>query len=453
MDEGSVFSNYLQKGETLSKKQKIKFVWYLSIPAILSQLTSILMQYIDAAMVGSLGANASASIGLVSTSTWLLGGLSSAVAAGFSVQAAHSIGSNNEAQARTILKHGMLFSLLFSSSVMIIGMLAARSLPIWLGASPAIYNDAYSYFFVFVCTIPVQQLNVLFTSMLQCSGEMKLPSILNALMCVFDVIFNMIFIRLYGVLGAALGTALSQVVICYFLFLATCRYSPVLRIKIFKRFAINKNILRQAIQIAFPIAIEHIAVCGAMIVSTKIIAPLGTIAIAANSFAVTAESLCYMPGYGIAAAATTLVGQSIGANQRNLAKNFSDLSILLGVIVMGLTGVVMYFLCPIVFKMLTPDISVQQLATQVLRIELFAEPLYAVSIISSGALRGAKDTFIPSLLNLISIWGVRLTLSVLLVDKLGLHGIWIAMAIELCVRGLLLLYREQRGNWLYKKQS
>ena len=171
--------------------------------------------------------------------------------------------------------------------------------------------------------------------------------------------------------------------------------------------------------------------------STKIIAPLGTIAIAAHSFAVTAESLCYMPGYGLEAAATTLVGQCMGAKRKELAKSFSNFTIAFGAIIMGIIAIIMFFIAPFVFQILTPDLQTQTLATNVLRIELLAEPLYGVSIVASGALRGAGDTLIPSLLNLLSIWGVRLTLSVILVQTMGLYGVWLAMCIELSVRRLI----------------
>jgi putative MATE family efflux protein len=203
------------------------------------------------------------------------------------------------------------------------------------------------------------------------------------------------------------------------------------------------EIIIKMIKIGVPMGFEHVAVCGAMIVSTKIIAPLGTIAIAANSIAVTAESICYMPGYGIASAATTLVGQSIGAGKKGLAKSFANLSVILGCVIMSVMAVIMYFICPYIFDVLTPDLNVQSLATRVLRIELFAEPLYAASIVSSGALRGAGDTLIPSILNLISIWGVRLTLSFMLVGRFGLVGVWVAMCVELCVRGVLMLTRQR----------
>lgn len=120
------------------------------------------------------------------------------------------------------------------------------------------------------------------------------------------------------------------------------------------------------------------------------------------------------------------------------------MAVLSGAVVMGLAGCVMFFMCPAVFQLLTPDLRVRKLAAEVLRIELFAEPLYGVSIVAAGALRGAGDSLGPSLLNLISIWGVRITLSLLLVNRWGLHGVWFAMCAELCVRGILLWVRQYR---------
>jgi Na+-driven multidrug efflux pump len=148
-----------------------------------------------------------------------------------------------------------------------------------------------------------------------------------------------------------------------------------------------------------------------------------------------------MPGYGIASAATTLVGQSIGAGKNKLARSFANLSVILGCAIMSVMAVIMYFICPSIFNILTPDIEVQSLAARVLRIELFAEPLFAASIVASGALRGAGDTLIPSILNLVSIWGVRISLSIMLVGRYGLVGVWVAMCAELCVRGALMLVR------------
>lgn len=437
----------LRQEDDPGRGQKLSIVWRFSVPAILAQLTSIMMQYIDTAMVGNLGARASAAIGVVSTSTWLLNGLCSAVATGFSVQAAQKIGARQERDARHVLKHALVFALCFSGILMAAAIGISDPLPIWLGAGTDIQKNASIYFFIYACSLPAFQLQSLAGSMLQCSGNMRTPAILDAAMCGLDVVFNLLFIQFFGVPGAALGTALATIVICIAKLWAVCVSSPSLNIRRKEPCPFRKAILSHMVRIGLPMGFEHIAICGAMILSTRIIAPLGTVAMAANSIAVTAESICYMPGYGIANAATTLVGQSIGAGRKTLAKSFSNLSTLLGCLIMTDAGILMYFACPLIFRMLTPDMQVQQLATDVLRIELFAEPLFAASIVASGALRGAGDSLVPCLLNLASIWGVRLTLSVLLVGQFGLSGVWVAMCAELCVRGILLVYRQQRFRW------
>ena len=115
---------------------------------------------------------------------------------------------------------------------------------------------------------------------------------------------------------------------------------------------------------------------------------------------------------------------------------------------MTCTGILMYIAAPWIFSMLTPDEGVRTLGAEVLRIEAFAEPLFAASIVAAGALRGAGDTLVPSVMELGSMWGVRITLAILLVGPFGLHGVWVAMCTELCVRGLLFLIRMYRGKWL-----
>ncbi|MFR5703187.1 MAG: MATE family efflux transporter [Eubacterium ramulus] len=295
--------------------------------------------------------------------------------------------------------------------------------------------------------IPFSQLNSLTSAFLQCSGDMVTPSILNAVMCVLDVVFNALFIPRFGVLGAGMGTALACAIISLIMTWRCCICNKQLHLRRTDKHHFDRNILRKAFQIGMPVAVQEIAMNGAMVVSTRIIAPLGAAAIAANSFAVTAESLCYMPGYGLGMAATTLVGRNIGAREFKTAKRFGNISTAMGAIFMGCTGAIMMFACPLVFRLLTPDVTVQAMSVHILRIELLAEPLFGVSIVAAGALRGTGDTFVPSLMNLGSIWIVRIGLALILVSRLGLTGMWIAMPIELCVRGLLMLYRQHTTKY------
>ncbi len=430
----------------ITRKEQIAHVWRLSVPAILTQITTIAMQYIDSAMVGKLGANASAAIGLVSTSTWLIGGLGSIMSVGFSVQVAQHIGAKRNADARRVVKHGLFTTLVFALVLMAVGVAISGPLPRWLGGESAIRQDASAYFFVFACSIPFMEINRITSAFLQCSGNMVTPSVLNAAMCGLDVVFNALLIPQYGVLGAALGTAAATAVVALVM-LWCCLRTPVFRGERKEPCPLDGGIIKRAMKIGLPVGAEQAAMCGAMVATTMILAPLGTVAIAANSFAITAEGLCYMPGYGIAAAATAIVGQQVGANDQKAAKQLGSITIGLGCITMAVTGLLMFIFCPLVFRLLTPDTQVQELATQVLRIGLLAEPLYGVSIVASGALRGAEDTFVPSLLNLGSIWIVRIGSALLLVGSFGLHGAWIAMAVELCIRGILLLIRHCRSDY------
>ncbi len=445
--------------------EQMNLVVRLSVPIILAEISSTVMSYVDSAMVGSLGAAATASVGLVASSTWLFNGMGMCMVTGFSIQIAQLIGAGRLRQVQSVMRQAMMVAvgvgLLFAAlAVGISGVL-----PVWLGGEPDVCAGSSRYFFIYGCGLPVVLLRQAGGSMLQCSGDMRTPSALNILVCCMNVVFNSLFIfptrtvtllgadltffgAGIGVAGAALGTVVSEIVTTILMMYFVCLRSPVLRLEKGVPWRLERKCMTTTIRLAIPIALERVTTSLAQIAGTRIVAPLGTTAVAANALAVTAEGFCYMPGYGMAAAATTLVGQSIGAERRDQAKRFAWLSVGLGVSVMTGTGILMYIAAPWIFSMLTPDGAVQTLGAAVLRIEAFAEPLFAASIVAAGALRGAGDTLIPSIIELGSMWGVRITLALLLVGPLGLHGVWIAMCVELCVRGLLFLLRMLRGRWL-----
>ena len=450
-------------------RQQLWLTLQLSVPSMLAQFSSIAMQYIDASMVGSLGANPAASIGLMSTTTWLFGGLCSAAATGFSVQVAHAIGAGDIKHARNVLRQSIASVLMFGCMMAAIGMTISGYLPEWLGGDPAIRSDATTYFFIYSLFLPVLQMNFLASGMLRCSGNMRIPSILNVLMCLLDVIFNYFLIfdtrqvaigntvllvpgAGLGVEGAILGTVLAESVTASLMTWYLCRRSPMLNLTTDSgRFIPQRSTLKKAVHIGLPMGIEHAVICGAQIMSTVIVAPLGIFAIAANSFAITAESLCYMPGYGIADAATTLVGQSIGARRTNLTRRFAYITVGMGMAIMGVMGAIMYIGAPHIIGIMTPVEEIRQLGVMALRIEAFAEPMFAAAIVAYGVFVGAGSTIVPSIMNFFSIWAVRLTLAAYLAPIMGLKGVWIAMCVELCFRGIIFLIRLIRGRWLNSK--
>lgn len=426
----------------MSRSEKLRLVVLLSIPAMLAQLSTIVMQYIDAMMVGSLGAEASASIGLVSTTTWLFGGLCGSVGTGFSVIVAQFIGAKENGKARDVLRQSIFCCLCFSLIVSAFCVSIHNVLPVWLGGAEGVTQLAASYFLVWSLTLPVMQMMYLSNSMLRCSGNMKVPSLMGVVMCALDVVFNCILIPRYGVVGAALATSFAGIATAVTSMAYLVTRSPELSLIGHSLHFLprGKDFVR-AMKISLPMGVEHIVFCGAQIVSTIIVAPLGTVAIAANAFGIIVESLCYMPGYGIGDAATTLIGQSIGAKRKDLVRSFSALTVTAGVIVMSLLGVVMYVFAPELMVIMTPDLAVRTESVTALRIEAFAEPMYAASIVVYGVFVGAGDTLIPCIMNLASIWLVRIPLAALLAATYGLPGVWFAMAAELTFRGTIFLTR------------
>ena len=441
----------IRSGRAMARSEKLNLIVGLSIPSMLAQISTVMMFFIDASMVGHLGAEASASIGLIESTTWLVGSLLSAAATGFSVQVAHFIGANDFVKARQVFRHALICGLAFSVFLSLIGVGIHSHLPYWLGGGADIASASSGYFLIYSLVLPFVYLYHTSEMMLKSAGNMHTPSVMAVLVCICDVIFNYIFIYIckLGVVGAAMGTALAYICISLpNLYLSACKNRMLNLRQDHVRFHWVKEYVQRACKISIPIAIQNILMSGAQIVSTMIVAPLGNIAIAAHSFAITAESLCYMPGYGIGDAATTLVGQTHGAGRIDLCKNFAYMTVGLGMLVMALMGVIMYVFAPEMIGVLSPVEAIRQLGTTCLRIEAFAEPFFAASIVTYCVCVGAGDTFKPAAINLGTMWLVRLTLAYGLSKSYGLEGVWIAMATELTFRGVLFLIRLFRGSWM-----
>ncbi len=453
MSKSQDLLSYIREGRTMTQREKLNLIVQLSIPSILAQLSATVMFFIDASMVGHLGAKASASIGIVESTGWLMGGLASAVNMGFSVQVAHFIGANDFEGARRVLRQSLICSLVWSILLSITCLAISPFLPYWLGGSAEIASDASLYFAIIgLCGI-FFQMEGLAGSMLKCSGNMKVPSMLNIGMCAMDVVFNYLFIYILdlGVMGAAMGTGLAELVTAILMLYFLLVKSDMLSLKGHPgSFKPKSDTIGTAFKIGAPMGLQHMLMGGAYVVSTYIVAPLGTVAIAAHSLAITVESLCYMPGYGIAEAATTLVGQGIGAGQRTLTRSFAHLSVGLGIIVMTLMGILMWIFAPQLMTLMSPVDEVIAVGTSILRIEAWAEPLFAAAIVCNGVFVGAGDTLKPAIMNLLSMWGVRLTLAWYLAKDYGLKGVWMAMATELTFRGIIFLWRLFVGKWNQK---
>lgn len=446
----SVLLSRIRNGERLSAREQRALILLLSWPSILAQVSVTVMQLIDAGMVGRLGTAASASIGLVASTTWLINGLTSGAVFGFSVQCAQSIGAKNYQQASSLCRQGLAVILLVGFLFGGIGSLLSFHIPVWLGGEPLVLQDAGAYLLIFCIGLPFSLLNSWAIQMLQAAGDTKIPGLVQVLMCILDVLFNALFIYglHYGVAGAALGTLASVVCASLFLTFWVFRINPFLKLP--ARLHFSKTSLGRALQIGLPISIEQLITGSSYIAFTRIVSSLGTLAIAANSFAITAESLCYMPAYGCASAATAIIGQCTGAGRKDLCQAMAWRLARIGMGMMLLSGLLLFLFAHGLMAILSPDLQVQDLGSLLLRMEAFAEPMYGASIVITGILRGKGDTLWPACLNFLSIWCIRIPLAWILSRHLGLAGAWIAMNIELNLRGLLFLGRLQHV-WPIKK--
>ena len=457
----------MRQGEQVPLRDTAQIVLALSIPSILQQIVVTAMEYIDAAMVGHIGAAATASIGIVSSSTWLLHGMLAGLYMSFSIQVAQYLGADRQQDARGVLRQSILFNLVVGIAAAAFGVGISRFLPGWLGADPALQADASAYFAIWAASLPFAMVMGTYSSMLRSTGDALTPGLISIATCILDVIFNFFLINPtrtlvlaghsvtvfgfgWGVPGAALGTALANAVgglaALGFLLLR----DGVLCIRHPGSWKITRACLQNLWKVGAPLSAERAALSSAQVLLVRIVSGLGTTAIAANSLGVSAESLCYMAGYGIQDASLAMVGQAVGAHRRDMAKRIAWLCTGMGMGIMALTGLGLYLYAPALMSIFTADAAVIALGAQVLRIEAFAEPMFGASIVASGAMQGAGDSTGCFVLNLISMWGVRLTLAFLLAPRFGLVGVWSAMCAELCIRGLLFLIRMGRGKWLDK---
>lgn len=448
-----------------NKKELFWLVVGLSLPSMWAQVSNVVMQYIDSAMVGHLGAEAAAAIGVTASITWLFGGLCSALTTGFTIQASQAGGAGESEKARGIMRHGLWTAIAVGLAMAVIGMWLSSRLPVWMNADVSIHRSATDYFRIYAMSLPFIQLNGYAVGMLQSSGNMRVPGVLTMAMYAMDVVFNFFLIfpcrslELFGfavwvpgmglgVEGAALGTALSQVVTALLMLYMLLVREPGMKLRRGDLFALNGygESLREALRLGSPIAAEQVIMRGAQITTAGMIASLGTVAMATHSLAITAESFAYMPAYGIGLAQVAITGREIGSGDMKRAKQAGWAGIRFAAVITIALSVILFVFAGPLMRMLTPDPELIQLGTVILRIEAFAELFYGTQLVCTGILQGRGDTLVSSGLVLACLWLVRVPLTMILIKPFGLVGAWLAMSIELCVRGVLFFGRFQFGK-------
>ena len=446
-----------------------KLVIMLAWPSIIEQLLHTAVNYVDTAMVGSIGTYATAAIGVCTSTIFLLMGVMNATGLGFSVMVARKIGEGNHEEARTILRQSMLAVVVVGLSLtLLVELILAPNLPRWMGAEPDVLPHAITYFRVIGANYLLNTGMIMATNMLRCMCDTKTPLKFNILTNLVNVVGNFLLIYPtrqltvgsltftmpgagWGVGGAAaataLATAFSAVCLLSVLFL---RKGP-LQISLRDDYKPQPDILKQAFHLGVPSFLERAVISGGQIVSTAMISGLGTAALAAHQLANSGESLCYMPIFGFSIAATTLVAQNLGAGDKERAFKQGAWSTWMSVGVMCTASAIMFALAPNIIDLFSNDAAVIALGGRVLRIEAFAEPFFAIATVVAGVLRGAGDTRWPFYISLAGMWLMRVPIAFVLINLFGwgLEAIWVGMAVDLFVRGVLCLWRFYKRTWVH----
>lgn len=444
-----------------------KTILLLAWPTIAEQILQIMVSYVDTAMVGSLGAQATASIAINSSFIHLINGVMNAAALGFGVQMARLIGEGRPEKARQVIRQGLLVMLMAGLGLTLAIQLAADRVPAWLGGAPAILAHAAAYLRI-VMSASLMSMSVIFCgTMLRFAGDTKTPLLYNILTNLLNVAGNFFLIfhprtvhimghsfhvwgAGMGVEGAALATAAATAFSGLMLLRALFSNAFPLKVSLKGECSLDRDILNYAWHLGAPAAYERLILSSGQILMTRLVAGLGTASLAAYHLANTAESISYMPGYGLAVAATTLVAQSLGAEKPLLAWQYAKRCTQYGVGSMAFAGLMMFLFSRQLMMIFTPDPQVIALGAIGLKIMAFSEPFFALAIVISGVLRGAGDTKRPFYYTSIGMWGVRVGTVILLcyVLEIGVYGAWVGMILDLMVRGILSLRRFLGGQWM-----
>ena len=455
---------------TNENQSTFKVILLLAWPLFLEQVLSTLVSFVDTAMVGSLGAAATASVSISNSFVFLINGVVIALGVGITAYVARSVGARDYQAAKAYIRHALLLLLFIGVPVALLPVILYKQIPIWMGAEAEYLKQSQEYLLITssfrIFTMAIMVLGSVYRG----RGDTKTPLRVNIVVNIINVVGNYLLthdnhiIHLgpfgaelnipmigagMGVKGAALSTGVSWLLGGVTLMVLLFTKEDPTRISIRDSFKPDLPLLGRVIKLSVPAMLERLCMSGAGIVVTKSIATLGMTSVAANAVYSTAESLSYMPAFAFANACTTLVGQALGAKKPDLAKRYAWRTVAVGLVVMFITMIGLYFFANPLVRIINSDADVVVLAEKCLKIVAFVQPVQVVTWVLAGALRGAGDTKWPFYATLLGNWLVRAAGSLLCiyVFHMGLAEAVICMCLDQVVRAVLMIYRFRQGKW------
>ena len=433
-------------------RSEIFSIFTIASPTIIYMFVQTLLGFFDLMMVGRLGPEAIAAVGLGTAPVMTIIPVFFAISVGTTALVSRAFGAKNYYETREGMSQSLILGIPAAVIVTLLFIIFGKNILLLIGKNQPIEN-ALSYLKIVSLGMPFLCFNIIFSYGFRAINKAKIPMINNSISIFANIILNYLFIFTLdlGVAGAAMATTISRgVVTCIFVFLIIYKKNYCISLTK-KDFVLNKEICRRLLKVGLPSAGEQGIFRVGMLIFEAMVINLGTLEYAAHKIALTAESFSFNLGLGFSVAGTALVGQHLGAKKYLDAKRTGYLNMALAIFVMTTFGFIFMLFPKFVISLFTKDTAIVPMASSALRIVSVAQPILAVSMVLSGALRGAGDTKAVLYIISIGVFLVRLPLTYIFLYILhfGLNGAWIVMIIDLTYRGFACLYRFRQGKWRY----
>lgn len=429
-------------------KYEFKNLIWLAIPAMVEEILSTLLLYVDTAMVGHLGEKATAAVSCTTTITWLVSCVPHAISTAFLALIAKACGNGDRDKTRRLSGQAFTISLFAGVVMAVLCCGLSPFIPIWMNAEADVVADAASYFAIISAAFVFRSFNRAFAGALRAVKDTKTPMIINVCENVMNLLLNALFIYVFGmgVQGAALGSAISYTAFGVVMVIVARKHELLNFGK--KEMSLDRRCVVDCAKIGAPALLTSAASCFGYVVFAGMVSGMGTTVFAAHSIAVTAEEMFYIPGYGLRVATSSLVGNAIGEGDRNKQRLIEKQSILFSVFMMAITGCVLFFVAYPLMCLFTPVNEVASLGADMLRIVAFTEPFFGLMIVVEGIFYGGGRTREVFFVETFSMWGIRIaaTYFVTQVWMLGLAQVWYCMIADNLFKavGLFAFYMFRR---------
>lgn len=423
---------------------KLAVVMALAWPTMLEQLMQTVVQYVDTAMVGQLGTNATAAVGGTGTIAWLVNGTISALATGFLAYISQACGAAEQHRAKKATAQAVLSVLVVGTFFSALTLSLSPFVPGWMNLDKEVQQLSAQYFFILYSPMLFRTASIIFGTVLRAAGDSKTPMLSGLLVNAVNIALNFLLIypsrtillgkwELFlpgaglGVIGAGIASAVAFVVGGIVIAVALLRHPVLSPLGI--RITPDWDVLRPCLKVALPNALQRFATSSGYVVFAMMINSLGGVATAAHTIANTVESAFYIPGYGMQAAAATLAGNAWGARDRARIKELTRLIIPVEAAMMLISGGLLFVFAPQMMSIFNKDEAVILLGATVLRMVALSEPFYGITIILEGMMQGMGNTVKPLILNIAGMWGIRIVGTFICIHffEMGLISAWACM--------------------------